>query len=457
MLMCVGWSLARGLGPGQRSLDLTMDRRVLILTYEFPPSGGGGVQRVAKFARYLPSHGWTPTVVCAEPVHGRALDESLAAEVEHVRVVRTPARHVATAVARAIAPAKRTVRPQNSAPTALVPPTAARRPPVSSRIARWVAVPDDAAYWVGPAVRAAVRLGEAEGSQVVLASGPPHSVLLAGSRVARRLGVPFVADMRDAWRDNPVAWWPTPMHERRALAAERGVLRSADMVLAVSEPIAAEAREMGAREVMLLPNGFDPGDLPVRTPDPEGPLRAVFMGTVYRGHSDPEALLKAMSDAIGRGADIVLDLVGSVSSDVADAVRNAGLDGRVVLHGYLPHAEALGTVAVADVGLVLIADRPGAKASLTGKLYEYLGMGIPVLVFGPPNGAAATLVAEAKAGWAVAPEDIAGLSSLIQRLASAKKAGEMGLAPDRALIGQFDRRQQAQTLAGLLDRVTTVS
>lgn len=423
---------------------------LLLITYEFPPSGGGGVQRVAKFCRYLPAAGWWPAVVAASPVAGRPLDESLESEVRGTPVVRVPGRHVASALARALRPLKALARRSGGGEGRLASGTSGV-PALSGRLARFVAVPDDAAFWIGPAVRAGVDLGRERGASAVLASGPPHSALVAGARVARELGVPFVADMRDAWRDNPVKWWPTPAHEARSLALERGALASADVVLAVSEPIAAEAREMGAHEALVLPNGFDPADLPRWRPRTEGPLRVVFMGTVYRGHSDPGVFLKGMAEAVSRGVDVTLDLVGAAPGSLSGDVAALGLADRVTLHGYLPHAEALAAAGAADVGLVLIADRPGAKASVTGKLYEYLGMGLPALVAGPSDGAAASLVHQARAGEVVAPDDPAAIAEALARLERAKRDGSLGRDLDAAVVAVFDRRAQAARLASVLD------
>lgn len=431
-----------------------MKRRVLILTYEYPPSGGGGVQRVTKFSRYLPDFEWMPVVVAGEMIAGRPVDETLAEEVAHVQVVRTPARSVSTAIAGLIRPLKRL---RGSGPgrggTSEAPPAGSWQTPLSARIARWLAVPDDSAYWVGPAVRAAVDLGRREKVAAVMASGPPFSVAIAGARVAETLGVPLVVDMRDHWRDNPTGSWPTSRHRRRSEKLERRVMAAADAVVAVSEPIAGEARSMGARDVRVVPNGFDPTDLPRRRPDPSGPLRVAFMGKIYFGHSDPSAFLEGMAEARGQGDDIVADFVGSWPPGMEARIERLGLSPHVSFHGYLPHTEALKVISAADLGLVLIEDRPGSKASLTGKLFEYLGMGLPILVAGPLDGAAAELVGELRAGVVVKAGEASDIARVLSECAEAKRRGTPLSTVDPTEVSRYDRRALTGELARVLAKL----
>ncbi len=448
-----------------------MPRNLLVLTYEFPPSGGGGVQRVAKLCRFLPDLGWIPHVVTAEPVQGRSVDRSLLDDVEGVEVVRTPGRHVATAIHSVFAPFKRLAagfrsvllrgRGASSGPPTGVAAEAGgstiRKASLSSRLARWIAVPDDAVWWKRSAVSAAIALGRSSGAEVVFASGPPFSALVAGARVARSLGVPFVADMRDGWETNPVVAFPTRMHSRYSARIEGRTLPRASAVTCTTPAIAEEAGRFGAGVTHVIPNGFDSDDLPARAADPSGPLRVVYMGKVYFGHSDPTHFLESMArlaSAEGPASRIGFDLVGTWPAAIEDAVARLDLSSRVRLHEYLPHREALALVAQADLGLVLIADRPGASGSAPAKLYEYLGMGLPALLVGPANGYPARVLEETRAGVRVDPGDSDALDAALVRLADAKSAGRPLATPDADAVARYDRRLQAGELARVLRSVS---
>jgi glycosyltransferase involved in cell wall biosynthesis len=437
---------------------------VVLMTYEFPPSGGGGVQRCAKFARYLPEFGWTPLVVTSSPVPGRPYDESLLEGSDGLCVVRLRPLRVSSLAARALTPAKRgreLVRKVGAARGADSPPwqrgsDARSMPgvPLSSRLARLVSM-DDASWWAPAAARTGVLLGRAHGARAVVASGPPFSVTAAGVRVAHELGVPLVVDLRDAWRDG-AKWFPHDRARRRALDVERRVLAAADVVLAVTGVIADEAKELGADDVRLLPNGYDAADI-VATwrPQPTMPLRLVFMGRIYGSHSEPWDLLAALGLLRRTRPDIEirLEFVGSVPESVAAAAAASGVGDRVACLGYLPHGDALARVAAADVAVILIADSPAAKASMTGKLFEYLAMGLPTLVLGPADGEAAKLVTALSAGWVDDPHDVDTIAARLAALATAKADGALTTRATSAGIAAYERRALTGDLAAVLDEL----
>lgn len=438
-----------------------MTRTTLLVTYEYPPSGGGGVQRVAKFARYLPEFGWVPVVVTSIPAKGRPLDVSLLGEVSGVAARRLPARRVSGYAAAALAPARRAraLLARSRGPAAVVTPSqladaAPSAPSVSARLARQVSM-DDAAWWAVAAANIGAKAGREQGVQAVVASGPPFSVTVAGAKIARELGVPLVVDMRDGWRDNPTRWYPNAWWRRRALAAERAVMSSAGIILATTGVIAEEAREMGGRDVRVLPNGYDAADVVVWEPDAACPLRLAFMGKMYRNHSEPWELLEALARlrASHKELEITLEIIGDEWSAVRERVATLGLVDRVAFTGYLPHHEAIRRLAKADVAVAIVVDRPGAKATALGKLFEYIGVGIPVLALVPPDGESAKLVGASQGGWVLAPRDVEGIVARLAALAEQKRQGRMPAGAAREFATRYDRRALTGELAAVLDEV----
>lgn len=435
--------------------------KVLVITYEFPPSGGGGVQRWAKMCRYLPEAGWTPVVLAAEPVARRSRDESLLADVEGIEVHRIPHRHVASAIAASIEPLKRARRALEGSNAVSGPPGATSgaapvRPPLSNRLARLIAVPDDAAFWRGRAERAAERIVRAAQVDAVVATGPPFSALVVGARAAARTGLPLVLDMRDGWDTNPVLRMPTRAHRWLSNRLERATLSIAKTVTCTAPAIAEEAARFGARRTLVIPNGFDPADLPVHEPDPDGPLTLVFMGKVYAGHSDPGPLFTALARLKGQGSsDVRFEIIGSWPEGLEARAAALGIDDVVRFVPYLPHREALERTAKADVGVLLIADRPGAEGSCPAKLYEYLGMGMPVLIVGPDTGMPAAVLSETKGGVVIHPSDTERIVDQLLRYAHLKRSGEPLGRPDREAVAHYDRRRQAAMMAEVLTDVLT--
>ncbi|MDO9557593.1 MAG: glycosyltransferase family 4 protein [Coriobacteriia bacterium] len=429
---------------------------MLVIAYEYPPSAGGGVQRVTKLVRYLPANGWNPYVITATPVRGRPRDESLLGEVGGVPVLRRPNLSVAAAIAAAIRPVKALMAlcHRSAAPSSRSTPSSATGAPLSSRLMRLLFL-DTAWLWSLGVPRTAARLHRRVGFDAVIASGPPHSALVAGEKVARRLRIPFVADVRDPWRTNPGYRWPTsPRRDARSMALATTVFESADQIVTVSQPITEEVRSLGGKNVVTVPNGFDPLDLPRWNPQP-GPLRIAFMGRFY-GSTDPTTFFDGVARVVhwdDAAADLVIDVLGQMTDFVRDAIQSRGLDAHIVYHGFLSHAEALEIVSHADAGLVALADIPGAEANYTGKLFEYLGIGLPVLLVGPSDGAAASLVREAHAGFAVPYADVEEVANTLERMAAEKIGGTREHAPIADVVARYDRRKQVAEIARLLDAV----
>lgn len=443
-------------------------RRLLMIAYEFPPAAGGGVARLTSFAKHLRLAGWDVVVLAGAPGSGRPRDEGLLAQLEGVEVVRIPPRNPVWALARLSAPLRSMLeRSRRGGPEGGrgasgarggVHATVADRPrsPLTTRLARRFAFPDEAVLWARHVERLAPSLCAAHRVEAVLASGPPFSALAAAVEVGRRAGLPVVLDMRDQWRDNVGMRWPTPAHRERALDLERRTLAAAEAVVGATEGIAFEASEMGARCVETVYNGFDPAQMPPHRPEPSAPLRIAFLGRFSRDVMDPTPFFEGLAAAVRREpalSAIRVDVVGPEAPWVGELVGRLGLTDQVIHHGFRPYAEALGIVSRADAGLMCVADRPGSAELFPGKLFDYLGIGMPLLFVGPEDGGVARLVRDSRLGLAAAHGDVASVAGAITFLAAAKAAGRPLADADPSVAARFDRGTQVARLAELLERV----
>jgi glycosyltransferase involved in cell wall biosynthesis len=435
------------------------DARVLFIVYEYPPSAGGGGQRITKFARYLTEEGWSLHVLTAELVPESPTDDTLLAEVAGIPVTRLPALHVATAIARLMKPL-RFLRPLLAGTITAGASAGAGgqggQRPLSGRLSRWLAVPDDAVHWSPRVPAAAKRLHREHGFSAILTSGPPYSALVSAIRVGRSLGLPVLVDMRDPWVGNMRGAWPTPWHQRHSAALEREVMTGAAGVTAASELFAEECIRMGAARALVIPNGFDRAAMPKWSPEEGTPLRIAFLGQFSPRLSDPSDLFVAfararMADARLRHAK--LDVFGTALSWVLEAAERTGVADAVVFHGFKPYSEALSVASRADAGLLILPDVPGAQGVYPGKMFDYLGIGLPVLLYGPVDGAAAKLVKEAEAGLVAPCGDVGALEHALRQLAAAKAERRPLTTPNPAVLARFDRVEQVRALSAELSRV----
>jgi glycosyltransferase involved in cell wall biosynthesis len=426
------------------------ERRVLICAAEFPPLGGGGVLRIAKLAKYLPPLGWRVTVACSDEPMGEAVDPTLLEEIpESVRIMRLRppfGRHAA----RVTAGAKTRVGRRSPIFGLLYGARAALR--------ATIAIPDRWLAWaLTLSRRSAADLGTPD---VIVTSGPPHSVHIAGAVLGRRLGIPLVMDMRDEWSLRPLMRSRLPWRRAIDERTERWCLRRAAQLIVVSE---ASAQRYASRypwlagRVSVIPNGFDPADLP--DPDNATHGEASDERTIgYSGTFQVGMDLRPLFEAIGRVLDAEnadgrrtrLAMLGAFRPGEVELARQSISNGALSLERFLPHRDALARIATWDALLVVADD---GAASMAGKVYEYLALRKPVLVVAP-EGPATHLIATASAGVSAAPDDSEGISRGLRRVLEMSLDPTFKGAPDE-ILDRFDRRCLAQVWSDLLGQLVT--
>ena len=409
--------------------------KVLLVSLYFPPAGGGGVQRPLKFATHLPALGVETHVLAPDDPKWVHRDDELVpptqAWVHRVRYIgpkgRLPAEelHGLTGLARA------------GRKTAL----AFRRG----------LVPDENVTWNLTAIPAAIRIVRREQIDVVITTSPPTSVHLVGAAVRRATAARWIADLRDSIVANPHRRTESALvraKERTGQSVARRVARSADAVVAVSEPIADELRTLGARRVETIPNGCDFEDFAGLEYRPSERLRLTHTGSFF-GRRSPRPILEALA---GSDVDASLRFVGDFRAADREWAANLGLEDRLELHPYLPRKHVLAMQKDSEALLLLIPESGGrGRGVLSAKVFEYLAAERPILAAVPPDGAAADLIRETGTGTVVAPDDVEGLRTALVQLEADYRGGRLNgtpLAPE--LRERLSRRTRAEELAALI-------
>jgi hypothetical protein len=455
-------------------------KKVLFIAYFFPPIGGSGVQRPAKFVKYLPEFGWQPYVITTDqPYADQGWDETLLAEVAadaKIWRVPTPRPQPANRLAawvgwRPSAPPQ----PGAAAVASRAAPVQGRLP-LRKRLRKMALSPlyvvqdpplDPAFFWSLKAVSLARRIIRAEQIDAVITTAPPWSPLFAGRLLQMLTGKPWIADFRDPWTDNTFIYFPTPARRSFDQRIERAVLAHADAVVSVTEPCVEGLKDKidgktGTRPFVLIPNGWDQADLPelpaiqAGLPPPTAPDGRVVLlhpGSIYQG--EPLPLLAALDRLAEEG--IALDrlhfhFIGFMHPADRQAIaasphaRLFRLDHQRVLHH-----EALRLMRNAHVLLLLLGRLPDV---LSGKIFEYMVSGRPVLAIAAKEGVAGQMVRACGIGRAVDAENVDGLALAIRQI-----AGDYGgftrdnYRPDWSAIGEYERCKLTSKLAETLDQV----
>jgi glycosyltransferase involved in cell wall biosynthesis len=396
-------------------------RRLLVISYHFPPDGAVGGQRWAGLSKYLARLGWEVHVITASGPDGRPDTPGVH---RHVRHPRRTLNDVYKAAAGRLRQSRNTIRELPAGNPVREPRFSPTRPLAAVRraVGASMFLPDHGRGWVGRAASAARSLLRKQSFDVVITSGPPHSTHFAGLLGTTGRDTQFWIDMRDPWSKTHKSHLPVDWLIRAECfflrRLERLVFPRAARVIANTQEFASVLRACEPDlDVLWFPNGIDLEQLPAREESEVERGSIAYVGSLYLNESlssvfaAMRALLRDRPDA---AAALRLDVVGSVDPPNRDQMQReiaaAGLTSLVKVHGVLPRAQALELLRRSQLALVLAQ---GLPMSVPAKLYESVGLGVPTLVIGQGTSAAAR---EARRIGAMTLEDgdVDGLQSLME-------------------------------------------
>ncbi|MGB9691351.1 MAG: glycosyltransferase, partial [Candidatus Sumerlaeaceae bacterium] len=466
---------------------------ILIVSYDFPPALSG-VRRVVKFAKYLPEFGYHPIVLAATAVPTQPMDrlaeqEVIACGYPVYRTAACDLNHVWAAMA-SVGPAMRALKQRLMAkldlsasehlahlskerseqveigPQVFAEAPLSARSETSSRLRpwlrlfakqarRWLYFPDDRVGWLPFAIPTANHILDTRPVRYVLTTSYPNSTHLVGLSLKRKYRLFWIADFRDGWTTNPYfANYPTRVHRLLNKRWERAVAREADLLLAVSEPIAEHLRELSCDpgKVHVIANGFDPDDYPPVLAPANDKFTLVYTGTLF-GQRSPEPLFAAMRILFDKYPkledEFQVVLLAQLQPEHYAMLERYGLAGKALKGGKLvSHREAIEAQWRADALLAIEGAALHGEMMLTQKVFEYMAAGKPVLAITPEN-ALARIVRHTGIGCVVSPDDIELLVTRLYELFM----GTFPYRPQSEIITKYHRRNQAAQLAHLLERL----
>jgi glycosyltransferase involved in cell wall biosynthesis len=415
--------------------------KCLLVSFYFPPAGGGGVQRPLKLAQYLPAMGIETHVLAPDDPRWLHRDDAL----------RAPSQ---AWVHRA-----RYVGVSGGKPSEVLAGThGLDRLATHARLQlRRLVVPDENATWALTAIPAGIRIAREHDIDVVVSTSPPPSTHLIAAAIARATGARWVADLRDSLvahahrrADSTATRVKSSLHRRVA----RLVAARADAITCVSDAISEETRSLGPRgRVVTIANGCDFDDVAGLERHPSERFRITHTGSFF-GRRDPRPFLQALHDS---RLDVAARFLGDFRPADREWAESLGLGDRLELLPYAPRAASLALQRDSEALLLLIPDAGGrGRGVLSGKVFEYVAVGRPILAAVPPDGAAAELIRETGAGVVAPPDDPVAIGEALEGLHARWR--DDGL-PDVQLSDDWRRRLSRRTrveeMAALLHDVVT--
>lgn len=376
-------------------------KKVLIISYYWPPSGGSGVQRWLKFVKYFREFGIEPIVLTVDPKFATFpnYDYSLLEEIPEGIEIHTT---------QASSPFElyKKVR-KKDAPQAGF--SGEKKVGLTDKLMRFIRgnffIPDARIGWNKFALEKARTIINENNIDSIVTTSPPHSTQLIGLQLKQEFNLNWLADLRDPWTEiyYNQELFRTPFAKRKDYKFEQACLKNADKIVVVSEDI---KRHFGAKrkeileKINVIPNGFDEADfniIPTLNNVPSncnsGNKIISYVGNL--GEQYPvDGFLEAFSEIVKKNSEWKLQFVGNCQNGVKILVEKLNLSESVEFIPYVNHAEAINYMINANVLLLIIPEIENNKGILTGKLFEYLATGNPILNIGPKDGDAATILRE---------------------------------------------------------------
>lgn len=430
---------------------------VLFIAYYFPPIGGSGVQRTLKFVQYLPAEGFPPAVITGPNVRGTRGDRW------------SPRDHSLSGL----------IPPEVSVHRILTDPPAPRSG-LHRRVERWLAFPSASETWW---IRTVTDLGSlvGGGAKVIFATMSPYESGEAARRLSQRLGIPWVADLRDPWALDDIQIYPSWFHRQIDLKRMERVLSTASLIImnthAATAALKKKIPSLDNKPIITITNGFDGSDFAKtvisRT---DAKFRIVHSGGMFTdsglqlrrrnfyrllGGVEPGVDIltrspKFLLEAVGRwrercpemqqSTDIVF--AGDATERDREVVQSSRIPELVRFAGYLSHEESLSLIRTADLLFLPMHNLPAGTAcrSIPGKTFEYMASGRPILA-AVPDGDARDFLRQSGNALLCRPDDVEGMVEILDRVYLAWKEGRSVVRFNSEYVSQFDRRNQTRALA----------
>ena len=375
-------------------------KKILVITYYWPPSGGPGVQRVLKYCKYFPKYGWEPIILTVSDGDFPVLDESLGLEVENFKVFKTKSFSFHKLF--------NFLNKKSNTPTFQL--SSSDKDSLFVRFSRWIRlniiIPDGRIGWFPGAVKKGNSIISQHKIDAIFSSAPPYTAHLIAKRLSLSNKIPWVADFRDPWTDRfynyeNKRWW---LAQKLDKYLEHSVIKNADKCITVSRTISKYYK----KPFEVIHNGYDEDDFLNIIPYKNKNIVISYLGTMTKSQN-PKRFFEVISKQNIDQIKYQIDLIGNIHPDIHEYIMARGYNKFVSLKPYLNHQEAIQKMVNSNFLLLVIPNTKKNKGIVTGKLFEYIRSMTKILMIGPQNSDAATIISDTNSGKCFDFEDREGI------------------------------------------------
>ena len=426
------------------------NKKVLIITYYWPPAGGPGVQRWLKFVKYLPKYGIQPIVYVPDNPTYPIIDNDLLKEVSDSVVILRNKIFEPYQLASFFSKNK-----TKKISSGIIPNT--KKQSVLDKIFLWIRgnlfIPDARVFWVKPSVSYLEKYIVENNIETIITSGPPHSLHLIGLDLKKRLDVKWFADFRDPWttigyhKSLRLSNYAAVKHKQ----LEQEVMQTADEIIVTSKTTKTEFQAITDKPITVITNGYDTASVPAQQLDTKFTL--AHIGS-FLSERNPQILWTALQELLieipSFKTNLEIKLIGAISQEVLTSISDYALDSYMNNLGYVSHSEAIVHQKKSQVLLLIEIDSEDTRSIIPGKLFEYMVSERPIIAIGPKNSDFAEIITETNSGVFFEYAEKEKLKQVIvtyynQYLVGELKANGVGLQ-------QYSRENLTKQLVQLLNK-----
>lgn len=423
-------------------------KKLLIITYYWPPAGGPGVQRWLKFVKYLPDFNVQPIVYIPENPTYPIIDNGLQSEVSEKAIILKNKIFEPYGFASFFGKNK-----TKKISSGIIPNQ--KKQSFVEKTLLWVRgnifIPDARFLWVKPSVKYLKKYIEENQIDTILTSGPPHSLHLIGLQLKKELNVKWFADFRDPWTTIGYhkALKLSSSAEKKHKALEKEVLTTADTIIVTSKTTKTEFQAITSQPIEVITNGYDVEKVTKQPLDEKFTL--AHIGS-FLSERNPRILWKTLKELIkenpGFKKDFQLKLIGAVSQEVLDTITEFKLNDYVLNLGYVSHQEAVEHQRKSQVLLLIEINSNDTKSIIPGKLFEYMVSERPILALGPEGSDFAEIITSTNTGVFFLYDELEELKSLLLKYYNLYK--EQNLKVHAVGLQQYSRKSLTEKLSKLI-------
>lgn len=428
-------------------------KKVLIITYYWPPSGGGGVMRWLKMSKFLPELGWQPVIYTPENPDPSVTDESLLKEI-HPKILE-----IKTPIWEPYDFYRKLTGKKSSTKFKSGYISEASGADWKSRLSVFIRgnflIPDPRKFWIKPSIKYLTKYLRENPVDLIISTGPPHSMHLIALGLKEKFDVPWIADFRDPWTDIDfyaklrLTKWADKIHHKLELK----VLTKADHVVTVSPGCAADLGKIINRKIEVIYNGYDPLDYQFTKPEQSKTFTISHFGA-FNKDRNPASLWAAIKEISETNPEfrklLCIQLIGQTDDSIINDIRKNNLTENLVLIEHLAHQEGLVQLSKSQVLLLPLNDAPNVKGILPGKMFEYMALQRPILALGPTDADYAKILKETNSGVPLGFDDVVGIKNALQNYFQLFKENKLAVESNsyekysrKNLAGQFVKLVQS--------------